>query len=456
MDRKALEKSNQIDQSSKNQLAAILARGKCQTILLIEQGRLSQAFLSRLFKSLGFKVVLANSIETAMQHLQESNPVLICMNRYTDDFDAIEFAGLVRKTGYNIPLLLLTAAQTDQIKTKALKAGITMVLSKKNVPELIERISQFIKDQVLPNIYSGCILYVEDSRTQSVPVIKLLESMSLMVDHATTAEEAIELFDQHDKYDLVITDILLKGEKSGLSVISHIRSLHNEKSRIPVLTLTGFDQVARRIELLRAGTNDYLVKPVVREELIVRVTNLISNKQLMDEVIRQQKLLHEMAITDQLTGCHNRHGFSEITEKYMATSRRRKEDISLMMLDLDHFKQVNDTWGHDKGDLVLKEVGHALQDSCREGDVVSRMGGEEFVVFLSNSSKKDAMKMGERIRKKIENLRPGDLEITTSIGITTMPAGTDIDIDDALSIADKAVYRAKNRGRNCVSFKSCT
>jgi two-component system cell cycle response regulator len=450
-----LENPIQVEQSLRSEFNLIRGRGQSKTVLLVEQGRLSQAFLSRLFKSLGFEVVLANCIETAMQQLEEANPLLICMNRSKEGFNAIEFAVKVRKTGSNIPLLLLTADQTNLIRAKALKAGITMVLSKKNVPGLVERITEFIQEQVLPNIHSGCVLYVEDSRTQSVTVIKLLKSMSLMVDHVTTAEDAIELFKKNDKYDLVITDVLLKGEKSGLSVISHIRGLTNEKSRIPVLTLTGFDQVARRIELLRAGTNDYIVKPVVREELAVRVTNLISNKQLMDEVIRQKKLLHEMAITDQLTGCHNRHGFAEITEKYLATARRRKEEVSLLMLDLDYFKQVNDTWGHDKGDQVLKEVGQALRESCREGDIVSRMGGEEFVVFLSNCPKQDAIKMGQRIRKKIEGLRPSELDVTTSIGATTIPAEHSIDIDDALCVADKAVYRAKNRGRNCVSFKAC-
>jgi two-component system cell cycle response regulator len=451
---KLLNKPIQVESSPQSALDTIRGHGQAKTVLLVEQGRLSQAFLSRLFKSLGFEPVLANSIEIAMQQLKKIDPMLICMNRYTEGFDVIQFANKVRKSGSNIPLLLLTADQTNKIRAKALKAGITEVLSKKNVPELAERITNFVKNKVLPTLTRGHVLYVEDSRTQSVTVIKLLKAMALKVDHTTTAEAAIELFQKNDKYDLVITDVLLKGEKSGLSVISHIRGLKNQKSRIPILTLTGFDQVARRIELLRAGTNDYIVKPVVREELVVRVTNLISNKQLMDEVIRQKKLLHEMAITDQLTGCHNRHGFAEITEKYLATARRRKEKVSLLMLDLDYFKQVNDVWGHDKGDLVLKEVGLALRESCREGDVVSRMGGEEFVVFLSNCPKKDAIAMGQRIRKKIENLRPGDLDITTSIGVTTMPASHDI--DDALSVADKAVYRAKNRGRNCVSFKACS
>ncbi len=450
-----MEKSIQVEPSPRSALDIIRGRGLVKTVLLIEQGRLSQAFLSRLFKSLGFELVLANSIETAMQQIQEVDPILICMNRYMEGINAIEFAYKIRKNGCNIPLLLLTADQTNKIRNKALKAGITEVISKENVPELAERITKFVQDQVQPNLHRGCVLYVEDSRTQSATVIKLLKSMALVVDHTTTAEEAIELFEKNDKYDLVITDVLLKGEKSGLSVISHIRGLATEKSRTPVLTLTGFDQVARRIELLRAGTNDYIVKPVVREELAVRVTNLISNKQLMDEVTRQQKLLHEMAITDQLTGCHNRHGFAEITEKYLATARRRKEEVSLLMLDLDYFKKINDTWGHDKGDLVLREVGRVLRDSCREGDVVSRMGGEEFVVFLSNCSKQAAITMGQRIRKNIEKLRPGELDVTTSIGVTTIPAEHTITIDDALNKADKAVYRAKNRGRNCVSFKAC-
>lgn len=450
-----MDKPTQLNQSTQSALDIIRGRGQANTVLLVEQGRLSQAFLSRLFQSLGFEVVVAKTIDMAMQQLQKADPILICMNRYIDGTDAIVFACKIRATGCKTPLLLLTADKTDQIRTKALKVGITEVLSKENVSGLAARVTKFVQDHVLPNLARGHVLYVEDSRTQSIVVIKLLKSMALIVDHTTTAEDAIELFDKNINYDLVITDVLLKGQQSGLALISHIRGLTNEKSLTPVLALTGFDQASRRIELFRAGTNDYIVKPFIREELVVRVTNLISNKLLMDEVNRQQKLLHEMAITDQLTGCHNRHGFVEISEKYLADARRRKEEVSLLMLDLDFFKDINDTWGHDRGDLVLRDVGRALRDSCRGGDIVSRMGGEEFVVFLSNCSKHDAMAMGQRIRKTIENLRPGDLDITTSVGVTTIPAEHAIDIDDALAIADKAVYRAKKRGRNCVSFKAC-
>lgn len=424
-------------------------------VLLIEQSRLPRVFLTRLFDGLSFEVEIANDMDTALAQVRDGDLDLICLNRYLEGMDAFEFAKKARMLGCESPMLLLTADRSQPTAKKARDAGIAKVIPKDSMPAMAENIRTFVQENVKADLHYGKVLYVEDSKTQSTIVSNLLKTMGLDVDHTVTAEDAIERFDANDDYDIVITDLLLKGKLSGLDLVSHVRGREDDKSRIPVLTLTSYDDAARRIELLKAGTNDYIVKPVLREELSVRVSNLISNKQLMDEVVRQQIALQEMAITDQLTGCHNRHGFVDLTEKYLPTAKRRREQVSLLMLDLDHFKNINDNYGHDMGDKVLREVGAELKKSCREGDIVSRMGGEEFVLFLADCDKTAAMNMAQRVRRNILGLKPGGLTVTTSVGVTTIGKDHKVSLEQALSAADKGVYRAKNRGRNCVSYHAC-
>ncbi|PKL94826.1 MAG: diguanylate cyclase response regulator, partial [Gammaproteobacteria bacterium HGW-Gammaproteobacteria-8] len=277
----------------------------------------------------------------------------------------------------------------------------------------------------------------------------------LAVDHFTHAEDAIDRLGQQHDYDLLITDVLLKGRLSGLDLIAHVRNLPESQARLPILTVTGFDEAARRIELLRAGTNDYVVKPVLPDELAVRVNNLISNKHLLDQVIRQQTRLREMAMTDQLTGCLNRRGLRDLIARQLANRRRKAQSCvdALLMLDLDLFKKLNDNHGHDAGDRVLAAVGTCLRKFLREDDMVCRMGGEEFVLYLPDCQKRQARSAADRLRRAIERLHPDGLAITASIGVTTIEPNKPEDLDQALLIADRALYRAKRRGRNRVAMQ---
>lgn len=420
-------------------------------VLLIENSRLYHAFLSKLFESLGYQPIVASSRNKAVAALKQHRFDIICMNMYFEGTNAIKFMPTVRKIDSRVSVIMLTSEKNEDLRSRALGVGITEVIYKANMQELIGLVSNFVRQHMKPDMQQSRVLYVEDSRTEAAVISRLLKSMNLVVDNFNTAESALEQLESNE-YDLVITDVLLKGEQSGLWLVKSIRNLPGEKGRIPVLTVTGFDDLARRIELLRAGTNDYIAKPVVKEELQVRVTNLITNKLLVDKVVRQQAQLYKLAITDQLTGCYNRHGFKEFTEKYIAGAKRRNEAISVLVMDLDLFKQVNDNHGHDVGDLVLKGVGKLLTDESRADDLVARYGGEEFILLLPNANKADAMRIAQRLRKKVEALNPADIRITASIGVTHIEPGEEINFDKAFHAADQAVYRAKKRGRNCVSY----
>ena len=142
----------------------------------------------------------------------------------------------------------------------------------------------------------------------------------------------------------------------------------------------------------------------------------------------------------------------QLVPKYIESSKRDETPLSVMIIDLDHFKNVNDTYGHDVGDIVLKAIGELLKNTCRGSDFVARFGGEEFVVLLSNCNKDNAMVKSENIRKRVEACRPNELTITASIGVTSMGDDTNIDFETLFKAADTAVYSSKENGRNQVTF----
>jgi len=293
------------------------------------------------------------------------------------------------------------------------------------------------------------VLYVEDSAVVAHVMIGILHEMHLEVDHFTSADQALESFDRNG-YDLVISDIVVEGQTSGVGLVSRIRELGNDKARVPILTMSSLDDQARRIQLFRLGANDFLTKPVVKEEVVARVTNLITAKQLMDRVQEQQKHLHNLAMFDPLTGLYNRNSLREFAHKYFADATRHDHALALLLIDLDHFKKVNDTHGHLKGDEVLEEVGAFLKRAIRDEDFAARYGGEEFLLLLPHCNLQAACEKAQSLRAEIEELHPGGLVMTASIGVSARPKGEAQNMEDLFRIADAAVYQAKEMGRNLV------
>jgi two-component system cell cycle response regulator len=156
-------------------------------------------------------------------------------------------------------------------------------------------------------------------------------------------------------------------------------------------------------------------------------------------------------MTDQLTTCHNRHSLSEYAPKYIKDSIRYKHPLSVMILDLDHFKHINDEFGHDTGDIVLSGIGKLLMTTCRQGDIVARIGGEEFMILLPYCTITDALNKAETLRAMIEMCKPGDLTVTASIGVAQLLEEHEESYKNLYKAADRAVYHSKENGRNQVT-----
>lgn len=419
-------------------------------VLVLEKSRLFQKVLRDLLEAMECEVDCAQSGDEGLVHLKAGQYGLIIASQHVFDGSCEAFTSHYLAMNKRSPIILLTSEPNETLLARARDAGITDIFPKSNLDYLADSIHYFVRGGSLYDIENGRVLYIEDSKAVAHAMMRYLKKLNLVVSHYENAERALEDFSNND-YDLVITDVVLDGTIDGVSLVRMIRAQNNNQSKVPILALTSYDDPQRRIQLFRAGVNDYVTKPPVEEELAARVSNLIINKRLLDHVRQQKHTLHEMAMKDQLTGCHNRHSLAEFAPKLLADSRRHHFPLSIMILDLDHFKSINDNHGHTTGDVVLEAVGKTLRDCCRHGDLVCRLGGEEFLVLLPHCDTADALNKAEEVRKNIELCKPADILVTASIGVATYNAKRHTDFDKLYHEADEAVYMSKENGRNKVS-----
>lgn len=422
-------------------------------VLVLENSRLFQKTLRDLLEEVDCEVDCVSSGEDGILLLNSNNYGLIIAGQNIFDKSSSAFIKYCRMQVNDCPILLLTSEPNEALLNNAQSAGIKEIFPKTDINQLRENIHYHINGKRSIVIEGGRVIYIEDSPSVAHAISRDLEKMNLKIDHYRGAEDAYNALLKNE-YDLVITDVMLKGAMSGLSLVRMIRALKNHRSELPILALTGHDDPKRRIELFHAGINDYVTKPPIEEEFAARVKNLITNKQLHDKVRQQKQVLLQVAMKDQLTTCHNRHSLAESAPRYINDSIRYQHPLSVMILDLDHFKKINDDHGHNKGDEVLADVGRLLMKSCRQGEFVSRIGGEEFLILLPHCLAENAAIKGEAIRTKIERCNPGGLEITASIGIAYLCDEHGSDFDRLYKSADEAIYFSKKNGRNKVTLFS--
>jgi diguanylate cyclase (GGDEF)-like protein len=223
---------------------------------------------------------------------------------------------------------------------------------------------------------------------------------------------------------------------------------------IPIVMVTAKSDVTEVVRTFELGANDFISKPFNPSILRARLKNMLHIKHLQDLLKAQRGMMEEMATRDSLTNLDNLRSFRLSLEDEYNRSLRYGEPMSILMVDLDRFKKVNDTYGHPRGDAVLKETARIMLDVMRKVDLVARYGGEEFVVIMPHTDLDGAVKGAERVRAAIENNHFEGLsktgEITVSIGVSTLVEGVENDMDSLIKMADDALYRAKLNGRNRV------
>lgn len=402
-----------------------------------------------LLEKSGFVVTVAESGGDGLELAKSERFTLVCCSQHLPDITGSDFCGQIRAiSGYDFAsVIVLTAEDNSRILKQALLAGATDIFSKNDLEELEIYLQRFVERK--NRQISGRVLFIEDSRVLQEIIIDLLTDMGLDVDAYTHAEGAWDAY-QNGNYDLVITDIMLEGMMSGISLVRKIRRLHGEPGNIPIIATSGFDNMSRKIELFHLGVNDYVAKPIVREELRQRVFNHVTSYQRMLELRSQQHSLYSLAMLDELTQLFNRHALREFAGKYFSEALRFNRPLTMAVIDIDRFKDINETKGYPKGDEVLAELGGWLKRFVRNEDMVARWAGEEFVFLLPDCDTETAIALMERLQKRLAQFKPANLTITVSIGLATMKEGIEHDLNSLFELADGAMYQAKMSGRNCV------
>ncbi len=252
--------------------------------------------------------------------------------------------------------------------------------------------------------------------------------------------------------DLILLDIMMP-EQDGFRFAKKILSDPDTKA-IPIMFLTARSDIKSLQTGLGLGAIEYLVKPFNAAELIARIEVALRIKFLQDDLMRANAELQSMALTDPLTGLRNRRFLSEHLQDLLPVARRYKEPLCCTMIDIDHFKQVNDTYGHPVGDEVLVTLAKLMKSSLREADIVGRYGGEEFIIVSPRTDLKAGHLVTERLRRNVEQTpfqtEKGALNITVSIGFAVYDPANAESAYDLIERADVALYAAKNAGRNQV------
>lgn len=377
----------------------------------------------------------------------------------------------------HIPVIMVTALDQVSDRVRGLEVGADDFLTKPvNDLQLMTRVKSLVRLKSLTdelrlraattrNISTEVLLSRYKAASDVVAKVLLVDERTSSADrigkmlrgrcelwHSTDPDEAF-FRAAEGNYDCIIISTAFH-DYDPLRLCSQLRTLDRTRF-VPIMLIADHGEDERLVRGLELGVNDYLVRPVDQQELIARLTTQLRRKRYHDHLRASVAQSVEMAITDELTGLHNRRYLDSQLAILFERARNRGRPLALMMLDIDRFKAVNDSWGHDAGDEVLYEFATRLRTSVRGIDLVCRMGGEEFVIVMPDTNATIAAKVAERIRASIADT-PIIIEaagqavtVTASVGVTVMNPGSDT-IAAMLKRADIALYKAKNNGRNCV------
>jgi len=292
------------------------------------------------------------------------------------------------------------------------------------------------------------ILIVDDDSSVRNPMNEFIKLSGYNSIKASSAEEAIEIL-KKNTIQVVITDIILPG-MSGFELTELIIKEYDSD----VIVITGYSDIYSYEEAIKAGASDFIIKPVRFEELLLRLQKVLAERELARDRGRMMKKLQKLAITDGLTKLHNSRSFYSQLEVEVDRYNRYKRSLALLLMDIDHFKKYNDTYGHLEGDKALVRIAQTIKSCLRKLDSAYRYGGEEFTVILPETSCKKAHHVAQRIKSalKAADFKPQQgkkAKITISIGVTEYYPGEQL--SEFIQRADKAMYLSKEKGRNKVT-----
>lgn len=425
-----------------------------------------------------FDVVTAVSGADALTICERAECDVVLLDVMMPDMDGFEVCRRLKSNPvtHHIPVVMVTALDQPSDRVKGLQSGADDFLTKPvSDVALIARVRSLARlkmmtdelrmravtsrdigiesperDAVADTGLQGKILIVDDRPASAERIHGMLQAAHT-VDIETDPNEAL-FHAAEGNYDLVIVSLGLENF-DGLRLCSQVRSLERTRN-VAILAIADADNNTRLVRGLEIGVNDYLTRPIDKNELMARVRTQIRKKRYTERLRDNVQMSIEMAITDALTGLFNRRYMETHVGTLVEQATSRGKPLTVLVLDIDYFKSINDSWGHDAGDDVLREFALRIKKSIRGIDLACRYGGEEFVVVMPETDMAVATMVAERLRRRIASepfpIQQGarSVEVTISIGIAAL--GRDEDAAMVFKRADQALYRAKRDGRNRV------
>jgi two-component system cell cycle response regulator len=423
-----------------------------------------------------FDVLTASNGAEALAMCARAECDIVLLDIMMPDMDGFEVCRRLKANPatHYIPVVMVTALDSPVDRVRGLEAGADDFLTKPvSDVVLIARVRSLTRLKMMTDELrmraitsleigmeapavtdtgkGGRILLVDD-RPSSYERLAPMLSAEHHVDVETDPGQAL-FHAAEGNYDLLIVSLSLDNF-DGLRLCSQARSLERTR-QVPILAISDADNNARLLRGLEIGVNDYLLRPVDKNELLARARTQIRKRRYTDHLRDNVQNSIEMAITDALTGLHNRRYMETHLATLAEQASSRGKPLALMMLDIDFFKAINDNYGHDAGDDVLREFAVRIRKSIRGIDLACRYGGEEFVIVMPETDLHVAGLVAERLRRSIAgetfavNKGANRVEVTISIGLSTLDRKGE-PVADVLKRADTALYRAKHDGRNRV------
>jgi two-component system cell cycle response regulator len=425
-----------------------------------------------------FDVITAVSGAEALAICERAECDVVLLDVMMPDMDGFEVCRRLKTNPvtHHIPVVMVTALDQPSDRVKGLESGADDFLTKPvSDVALIARVRSLSRLKMMTDELrmravtsrdigiespereavaeagrGGRILIVDDRVSSYERIVGML-SVEHSVDVQADPNEAL-FHAAEGRYDLLIVSLGLENF-DGLRLCSQVRSLERTRN-VPILAIADADSNTRLVRALEIGVNDYLTRPIDKNELLARVRTQIRKKRYTERLRDNVQMSIEMAITDALTGLYNRRYMETHVGTLVEQAATRGKPLAVLVLDIDYFKSINDNHGHDAGDDVLREFAIRIRKSIRGIDLACRYGGEEFVVLMPETDMAVATMVAERLRRRIASepfpIQQGvrTIEVTISIGIAAL--GHDDNAAAVLKRADQALYRAKRDGRNRV------
>jgi len=414
-----------------------------QRILIVEDNKtLAKLISKKIENALDFKVDVAYSLGEAKLFLKMYQYFITLLDINLPDAPNGEIVDYVLAKGNRA--IVLSANIDKDFRQTVLKKNIIDYVNKGGVNDInyiIQTITRLQKNQ------NHTVLVVDDSMVFRKQMQNLLDNMYFKVISVAHGEEALSILNTHNDINLVLTDYHMPV-MDGLELTYEIRKDHN-KNELAILAVSSNKDNEVNAIFLKTGANDFITKPFSKEEFSCRINNTI-------EALENIQIVTNHANRDYLTGLYNRRFFFETMAQYQDEIGEAGEKFAVAMIDIDHFKKINDTYGHDIGDKIIIALSEILRTSTSHRDIVARFGGEEFCMVLKNINRYSALDIFERIRQEVDSFsftidNTQFIKFTISIGAVMH---SEENLEETIHNSDMMLYKAKNSGRNKVVFEN--